>query len=242
MTEQRWYINPEGSQFTYKQLRTMLRQNFAFISRASSYTFTIEQTTARTLPWPNKVLRFDPPEAFSKPTQLALAGAGISVNASSTKDFDKKNMRQLLHHEIGHNVGLGHDQHSKYTIMTQVPRFDRRSYFSLLWREDLLDLHLKAPNRDVPVGWCSGDEDFNIMIPAIWAKGEQWQVRLKHYKDKTWRADIMEPEGVNRRMKEKAVLVNGQLHIKDLSYLGHTLPTQRFNIVPSFPTYDFVLI
>ena len=229
-------INPDGSNFSYEELKRITEQCLSFYRRASGREIApVEETDATDGDWrPDgiKVIRFRPKEEFSKQSVLALAVRGIKFNQDTTKYMDLHELRWLAMHELGHNFGLRHDENSRYTVMT-TERLFAMDDFSLLWRQDLQNLGSN-------VGIITVDEDLRIMIPAITSDGEQWSARLRVLKPGVWVIDksYFADDGVE--MIENARLTdNDELHLVDVDHLGLRYQQVRFKITPDL---KFLLI
>ncbi|NKB31918.1 MAG: hypothetical protein GKR91_02360 [Pseudomonadales bacterium] len=236
MSEYKFLINPAGSNFSYQDLKYVFEQNFAFLELASGYTFApLEETDepAGSILPDAKVIGFLPSSEFPNLTFLALAKRGIMFNIGATGTYDLSEIRGLGLHELGHNLRMRHTD-NPYSVMSMF-RFRTKADKSLLWRADLLRLHDVEPKTPNPVGWVSVDKELNVMIPAVQYGGSQWCVRLKHLSGATFIADKYYEADDGVSMEEKAVLTSDdQLHLSDVSYLGFSYPSVRFQITPDF--------
>ena len=231
-------INPDGSNFSYEELKRIVEQCLSFFRRATGRDIApVTRTTETRGTYDNRVISFLPRDQFSNPTVLALAAAGIWFNRSTTGHMDLHELRWLIMHELAHNFGLKHDPNSRYTVMS-TRRFRTLSDYTLLWRQDLIGLGSN-------VALCSADEGLRIMIPAITiinveGEREQWAARLRVLKPGVWVIDksYFPDDGI--QMIENARLTdNDELHLVDVDHLGLRYQQVRFKITPDL---KFLLI
>jgi len=230
----RYAINTEGGQRNYEESAYLVQQTFDIIERASSLSFEpIEETDdkAGTEFLAHKVIGFGPDEDFRKSTVLAHSLNGIVFNQYSTKDLTRTQFRGVLQHELFHNFSLKHVD-ARRSIMYSGP-FPNLDNTSLLWRKDLIKLWEKYPNSDMPIGYCSADEDKSIMIPAVSAGGKQWALQLRWLYGETF-APIHVYEGEDWSVMEEKAFWDGEiLTIKDLWWIQKDrldkIPELRFS-------------
>ena len=230
MTHFNYYLNPEGSNYSFEDLRDILEPNFQMISQACSHTFSpITETESRDLPYPEKLIKFSPEENFA-PGRLALASKGIDFNIEGVENYTLPQIRRLALHELGHNLGMGHVPFKESVMSVHEHRSPLDK--SLLWRYDLIQLWDKAPKSEKPIGLVSVDADFNVMIPSIVILGIEMSIKLRYYPiGQFWMVSHSYTANDGVDMEERAELLTGDiLELHNLSFLGWTIPVVRMQI------------
>jgi hypothetical protein len=223
-------INPEGSKFSFEELKLVFEQNHRFIEQTSNHTFAPITETDTDPEFREKSYWFKPKSEFGSRNVMALAERGSKFNIDNIKYLDLHELRGLALHELGHNVRLVHTD-NKYSVMSVNP-FRSRDDKSLLWRADLLKLHEVAPLNPNPVGLVTVDNGLSVMIPALTFEGKQWGVKLKVISGGKWMVDKYYEAEDDVQMVEKAFMTETELRLEDVSYLGFVYPLVRFKITP----------
>lgn len=235
-----YFINSEGSAYSCEELKVIIIQNFKFIEKYSDYTFNEPQCAALEpgvrIPG-GKVIGFQPATWFSNPLFLAIAANGVVINQDRTWFFSEMELRCLIYHELQHTVGIAHTSY-RYSVMSTF-KLRRNKDMCLPWRDDLNALCALSPSCMIPTGYISVSEDLTIMIPAVKYEGAQWSAVLRNISGDTFIIDrsYLQEDGITQI--EKAVLVNDELHLKDVSYLGIPYSLVKFEITPDL---KFILI
>ena len=93
-----WCINPEGSNFTYEELRVVMEQNFGMIELVSEYRFNPIVETDAPAGYRNddcKVIGFQPKEWFNSPGHTAIAIHGMVFNIDKVVFLDLRTLRSI---------------------------------------------------------------------------------------------------------------------------------------------------
>lgn len=177
-----WYINPEGSYFTFEQLFPVLTWCLYMVSLVSTHEFrTVLKTNARPGEQPRgaKLLSFAPKEEFSNQTDTANADNGAKFNTRYSLSLFV--LGAVLLHEITHGWEKEHDELNTDTIMSTVRLFGSKNR-SLLYPKDIVAINTLPFGAGIttPKNVCVADELMRLMVPAV-ALGElQHWVLLEH--------------------------------------------------------------
>lgn len=238
----KFYINPEGSNFDYSSLKTIFEQNFQMISQVCSLEFEgIEESALRAVDYPERLARFSPSSDFIL-NRLALAAGGINYNIVGIANFSLPEFRWLTLHELQHNFGIHHTSRIESVMSTSNARLSNGS--SLLWRYDLIRLWEKYPKSPKPIGLVSVDTEYTVMIPSIVIFGIEMSARLKYHPlGQFWLMDYSYTANDGVDMEEKAALLAGDiLELRDVSFLGVSIPLVRMQIYQDGNHWKFKLI
>lgn len=234
-------INPEGSNFSYEQLRDVFQQNIFMIEMLTDHEFNpIAEGPGWLSPQDDTkliVIKFLPKSEFGSPFHLAgirpsgtpgvtWIGFNINMIGMLTLPF----IRALGLHEQGHEpLGMGHIKDSKYTIMST---HEHRKMIdkSLFWRHDFIKLGCN-------VGHIFADEHMRIMIPSITHPGTQtqWGVVLQYLSENVFGIKHAYEADDGVEMEEKATFFDddgdGILELHNVTTVdGVVHPLARFKM------------
>jgi len=174
-----WYINSEGSNFTYAQTFEALTWNLKMISMVSNYEFKpVLPTTLK----PGEqargemILSFRPKEDFNDPNVGAVAFNGAMFNKDYTPAYTYPVFVGVLMHELCHDYNLKHavegDSDYKFSIMTEWRGFGHINR-TLLYRSEMIDMNTFFGQLTQPKNVIFADSLLRVMIPAIDVGGVQ---------------------------------------------------------------------
>lgn len=176
-----WYINADGSTFTYEQLFPVLTWCLYMVSLVSSHEFeVVQQTNLRPGEQPRgaKLLSF----AHKDHWHMATANNGAEFNTRFSPSLFI--LGAVLLHEITHGWS-GHDEVNTDTIMSTVRLFGNRNR-SMLYPKDIIAINtVREFGRPgvitTPKNVCVANEIMQLMVPAVaMPNGLQHWVLLEH--------------------------------------------------------------
>jgi len=176
-----WYINPEGSNFTFDQLFPVLTWCLKMVALISTHEVrTVLKTNARPGQQPRgaKLLSFARKDHF----HMATANNGAEFNTKFSPSLFI--LGCVLLHEITHGWS-GHDKVNTDTIMSSVRMFGTRNR-ALLYPKDVIAINTErvfGGNNIIttPKNVCIADELMRLMVSAVEVWDEEKQELVQHW-------------------------------------------------------------